>query len=126
MDRHPIGDLTEATLTKIKEMVDVNTVVGTPITTPDGITLIPVSKVTFGFASGGSDFPKTDKPAFGGGNGAGVKIDPVGFLCITDGVVKMITITSPASSTVDRLVEQIPDVLDKVDTFIDKYKKQQP
>lgn len=125
MDRHPIGDLTEATLTKIKEMVDVNTVVGTPITTPDGITLIPVSKVTFGFASGGSDIPKTERAAFGGGNGAGVKIDPVGFLCITDGVVKMITITSPASSTVDRLVEQIPDVLDKVDTFIDKHKKQQ-
>jgi sporulation protein YtfJ len=124
MDRHPIGDLTEATLTKIKEMVDVNTVVGTPITTPDGITLIPVSKVTFGFASGGSDYPKAEKQAFGGGNGAGVKIDPVGFLCITDGVVKMITISSPASSTVDRLVEQIPDVLDKIDTFIDKHKKQ--
>ena len=57
MERHPIGDLTEVTLSKIREMVDVNTIVGNPITTPDGITLIPVSKVTFGFTSGGADFP---------------------------------------------------------------------
>lgn len=125
MDRHPIGDLTEVTLSKIKEMVDVNTVVGNPITTPDGITLIPVSKVTFGFASGGSDFNKNENMGFGGGNGAGVKIDPIGFLCISDGVVKMITITSPASSTVDRLVEQIPDIIDKADGLVNKYKKQQ-
>lgn len=122
MDRHPIGDLTEVTLSKIKEMVDVNTIVGDPIKTPDGITLIPVSKVTFGFGSGGSDFPKTDNNGFGGANGAGIKIDPVGFLCISDGVVKMISITSPASSTVDRLVEQVPDILDKIDQFIDKHK----
>lgn len=123
MDRHPIGDLTEVTLSKIKEMVDVNTVVGSPIITPDGITLIPVSKVTFGFGSGGSDFNKNDNMGFGGGNGAGVKIDPIGFLCINDGIVKMITIASPASSTVDRLIEQIPDIVDKADQMINKYKK---
>ena len=123
MDRHPIGDLTEVTLSKIKEMVDVNTIVGDPIITPDGTTLIPVSKVTFGFGNGGSDIPYKERGGFGGGNGAGVKIDPVGFLTIKDGVVKMLNITAPASSTVDRLVELIPDVIDKIELLISKYKK---
>ncbi len=125
MDRHPIGDLTEVTLSKIKEMVDVNTIVGNPITTPDGTTLIPVSKVTFGFGSGGSDMSlKNNGSGFGGGNGAGVKIDPVGFLTISDGVVKMLNITAPANTTVDRLVEQIPDIIDKIQQMIEKYKKE--
>jgi len=123
MERHPIGDLTEVTLSKIKEMVDVNTIVGQPIITPDGTTLIPISKVTFGFGSGGSDMPFKDRGGFGGGNGAGVKIDPVGFLTITDGVVKMLNITAPASSTVDRLVELIPEIIDKVEQLIEKHKK---
>lgn len=123
MERHPLGDLTEVTLTKIKEMVDVNTIVGKPIITPDGTTLIPVSKVTFGFGSGGSDVPFKERGGFGGANGAGIKIEPIGFLTISDGVVKMLNITSPANSTVDRLVEQIPDIIDKVEQFIDKHKK---
>lgn len=124
MDRHPIGDFNETTLGKIKEMVDVNTIVGTPITTPDGITLIPVTKVIFGFGSGGGDYPAKDMTGFGGGGGAGVKLDPVGFLVINDGVVKMLNITAPANTTVDRLVEQLPEVMDKVDQFIDKHKKE--
>ena len=123
MDRHPIGDLTEVTLSKIKEMVDVNTIVGEPIITPDGTTLIPVSKVTFGFGSGGSDMPYKDRGGFGGANGAGVKIEPVGFLTICDGVVKMLNIMAPANTTVDRLVELIPEIIDKVQQLIDKYKK---
>lgn len=123
MDRHPIGDLTEVTLAKIKEMVDVNTIVGDPIITPDGITLIPVSKVTFGFGSGGSDMPYKDRGGFGGANGAGIKIDPIGFLTISDGSVKMININAPVGSTVDRIVEQIPDIIDKVEKLIAKYKK---
>ena len=123
MERHPIGDLTEITLTKIKEMVDVNTIVGQPIITSDGTTLIPVSKVTFGFGSGGSDMPLKTGSGFGGGNGAGVKIDPVGFLTISDGVVKMLNITAPANTTVDRLVELVPDIIDKVEQLIVKHKK---
>ncbi|PKM73865.1 MAG: sporulation protein YtfJ [Firmicutes bacterium HGW-Firmicutes-16] len=123
MDRHPIGDLTEVTLSKIKEMVDVNTIVGAPIITPDGTTLIPVSKVTFGFGSGGSDMPYKDRGGFGGGNGAGVKIEPIGFLTISDGVVKMLNISAPANTTVDRLVELIPEIIDKAQQLIDKYKK---
>ncbi len=122
MDRHPIGDLTEVTLGKIKEMVDVNTIVGDPINTPDGTTLIPISKVTFGFASGGGEYPVSNLGGFGGGNGAGVKIEPIGFLSISEGVVKMINISPPANTTVDRLVELIPDIADKIESLINKRK----
>ncbi len=97
MEMHPLGEMMETTMAKIKEMVDVNTIVGTPITTPDGITLIPVSRVSFGFGSGGSDFPVKDKSGFAGANGAGVKIEPIGFLTIKDGTVRMINITPPAT-----------------------------
>lgn len=123
MDKHPLGEMTETTLGKIKEMIDVNTIVGTPITTPDGITLIPITKVSFGFINGGSDYPKADQNGFGGGGGCGVKLDPVGFIVINDGNVKMLSIMPPANTTVDRLVEQIPDVMDKVEQFVDKHKK---
>ena len=121
MEKHPIGDLTEVTLSKIKEMVDVNTVVGTPITTPDGITLIPVSRVSLGFANAGSDL-KSRESAVGGGNGAGIKIEPVGFLCIQDGGVRMINIGSPASTSLDRLIEIAPEMIDKGEQLYKKYK----
>jgi sporulation protein YtfJ len=111
-------------MTKLKEMVDVNTVVGAPISTPDDITIIPVSKVSFGFASGGYDFPSPtkEKGGFGGGNGAGVKVEPIGFLIIKEGNIRMINIAPPAGTTIDRLVELIPEVIDRVDAFIDKRK----
>ena len=115
-------ELMEITMSKLKEMVDVDTVVGAPITTLDGITIIPVSKVSFAFASGGSDFPVKEKPGFGWGNGSGVKIDPIGFLVIKDANVRMINIAPPAGTTIDRLVELIPEVIDRVDAFIDKRK----
>ncbi|MGI5977991.1 MAG: GerW family sporulation protein [Oscillospiraceae bacterium] len=121
MEKHPIGDLTEVTLSKIKEMVDVNTVVGNPIVTPDGITLIPVSRVTVGFANAGSDLKARDN-AFGGGNGAGVKIEPVGFLCVQDGGVRMINISSPASTSIDRLIELTPELIDKGEQLYKKIK----
>lgn len=122
MERHPIGDLTETTLSNIKEMVDVNTIVGDPITTPDGITLIPVSKVTFGFTSGGADFPIKESAGFGGGGGAGVKIEPIGFLTIANGTVKMLNIEPPAGSTLDRVVDMAPEIIDKIQELIEKFK----
>ena len=73
----PLSDLMDASLAKIREMVDSNTVVGQPITTPDGVTLIPVSRLSFGFGAGGLDYGKQPTPNFGGGAGAGVKVDPV-------------------------------------------------
>lgn len=123
MDKHPISDLTEVTLERIKKMIDINTVVGDAITTPDGTTLIPVSKVSVGYGGGGSDFPIKDKGGFGGGTGVGVKMEPVGFLVISNGNVRMINITAPANTTVDRVVDLIPEITDKVEGFVEKRKK---
>lgn len=111
----------DVTMTKMREMVDVDTVVGSPITTPDGITIIPVSKVSYGFASGGSDFNLKTKEGFGGGNGAGIKIDPIGFLIVKDGGVRMINVTPPASTTIDRAIEKAPEFIDMIDALIAKY-----
>lgn len=124
---HPIGDLMNTTMQKIREMVDVNTIIGTPIRTDDGITLIPVSKLSFGFASGGSDFAtKNQKPegdnAFGGAGGAGVNISPVAFLIVKGDTVKLLPVGQPAGNTVDRVVELVPEMFDKVTGYFDKNK----
>ena len=120
MENSNIGNLMEITMQKIHEMVDVNMVVGSPITTPDGITVIPVSRVSYAFASGGSDFRVKEKPGFGGGNGAGVKIEPIGFLVVKDGNVRMVSITPPASNTIDRVIEKAPELMDTVESFLKK------
>ncbi len=118
-----LPNMLEGTIQKIREMVDVNSVIGTPITTPDGVTIIPVSKVSVGFGGGGSDFVsrnvnKQDNP-FGGGAGGGVKVTPICFLIVKDGNVRMMPVAAAANTTADRLVEQVPDVLDKVAAFLD-------
>lgn len=113
-----LPNMLENTISKIREMVDVNSVIGTPITTPDGVTIIPVSKVSVGFGGGGSDFTK-GSDAFGGGAGGGVKVTPICFLIVKDGAVRMMPVAAPANSTADRIVEQVPDLLDKVASFID-------
>ncbi len=120
MENSNIANLMETTMQKIREMVDVNTVVGAPITTPDGITVIPVSRISYAFASGGSDFRVKDKPGFGGGNGAGVKIDPIGFLVIKEGNIRMVSITPPASNTIDRVIEKAPELMDTIEGFLKK------
>jgi len=84
--------------------------------------LIPLSRVSVGFATGASDFPVKDKTGFGGANGTGIRIDPIGFLVVKDGNVRMLSIAPPAHTTVDRLVELIPDVLDRVEGFIEDRK----
>ena len=122
-----LPNMLENTIAKIRDMVDVNSVVGEPITTPDGVTIIPVSKVRVGFGGGGSDFVsknanKQENP-FGGGAGGGVKITPIAFLIIKDGSVRMLPVAAPANTTADRLVEMVPDVLDKVSSFIDSHTK---
>ena len=119
-----LPNMLESTIQKIKEMVDVNSVIGTPITTPDGVTIIPVSKVSVGFGGGGSDFttkssrPGEDNP-FGGGAGGGVTVTPICFLIVKDGAVRMMPVAEPASTTADRIVEMVPDTLDKISAFID-------
>ena len=117
----PLSDMMRTTMDKIHEMVDANTIIGQPITTPDGVTLIPISKVSFGFGSGGGDYGKTSvKEGFGGGSAAGVKIDPVAFLVIKDGATRVLPVAVPPVNTVDRIVEMTPDILDKVEKFFDK------
>ena len=116
----------ETTMQRIREMIDANTIVGEPITTADGIMLIPVSKVSFGFAGGGSDSPKKQeaRDAFGGGIGAGVNISPVAFIIVKGENIKLLHITPPAESTVDRLIETVPEMFDKVTDFIGKKKEE--
>ncbi len=123
MNDHPINSLMDTTMRKIKEMIDVNTIIGDPITTPDGTTIIPVSKVSYGFASGGSDLPtkKENKDCFGGGSGAGVTITPVAFLSVCKGNVKLIPIEK-YDGAVDRIVGMIPEVFDKVADYFKKDK----
>ncbi len=130
MEKHAIGELMEKTMSKIREMVDVNTIVGSPITTVDGITLIPVSKVSFGFAAGGSDFQtKKEKDGapdgFGGGSGAGVKIEPVSFLIIRDGNVRMISANTQQQSSVEKFVDAMPEIIDKVKEVLPKKKDEE-
>lgn len=116
-----LPNMLDKTIEKIREMVSVNSVVGEPITTPDGVTIIPVSKVSVGVGGGGSDFANKHggEAPFGGGAGGGVKVTPVAFLVVKEGNVRVVTIPTPANSTADRIVEQVPDVLEKIASFIE-------
>ena len=115
-----LNDLMQTAMEKVREMVDTNTMVGQPITTPDGVTLIPISKVSFGFGGAGGDYGKTQPKDFGGGSAAGVKIDPVAFLVIRDGITRVLPVAVPPVSTLDRVVEMVPDLMDKVEKYFDK------
>ena len=112
-------------MSKMREMIDANTIVGEPITTADGITLIPVSKVSFGFVGGGSDFSQktAHKNGFGGGTGAGVNITPVAFMVVKGGDVELIYVTPTTLSTIDRIIDTVPEVFDKVTDFLGKEKE---
>ena len=121
--KNPLSELMHSAMAKVREMVDTNTIVGQPITTPDGVTLIPISKVSFGFGSGGGDYGKVQPRGFGGGAGGGVKIDPVAFLVVKDGMTRVLPVAVPPVSTVDRIVEMTPDLMDKVEKYFDKKKE---
>ncbi len=125
MDNNPIGELMQSTMENVRNILKVDTVVGDPIFTPDGITLVPISRISVGFGGGGVEFNsrKAGERPYGGGNATGVKIDPIGFLVIKDGVVRMINVTPPASNTVDRIIDLVPQVLDRIDAFVDKNKE---
>ena len=123
MENNPIGELMQNTMENVKSILKVDTVVGDPIYTPDGITLVPISKISVGFGGGGVEFnsKKAGERPYGGGNATGVKIEPMGFLIIKDGTVRMVNVTPPANNTVDRVIELVPQVMDRVDAFIDKH-----
>ena len=129
---HPIQQLINDAMGKMREIVDSNTVIGTPITTREGTTILPVSKISFGFVSGGTDFAnEKQKDLFGGAASSGASITPVGFLVIKGDSVKLIQLAENGRA-VDRVLNMVPEVLDKVEGFIskdkksDKVEKQQP
>lgn len=119
-----ISEMLTSSMEKIQRMVDVNTIVGKPVDVGNGVTIIPISKVHIGMGGGGTDFATKNalsakKDPFGGGLGAGVSIDPVAFLVVRGDNVRMIPVAEPASTTLDRVVEQAPDLLDKLADFLD-------
>lgn len=122
-DQSAASGILATAIDRIKEMVDCQTIIGETIDAGDGIKIIPISKVTYGFASGGSDFPtKTSKELFGGGGGAGVTISPVGFLVIKDGEVTVKYISEGADSQAERIISMVPDVVNKVTDVVSKFK----
>ncbi len=123
MSEHAINGFMGVSMEKIRSMVDSNTMIGSPINCQDGTTVIPVSKVSLGFASGGSDIPtRTSKEYFAGGAGAGISVKPQGFLVIKDGDVRLIQLSMDADKG-NVLLNMIPDVVDKITALIPKKKK---
>ncbi len=124
MANNQLGNMMNNTMENIRQMVDVNTIIGEPVVCPDGTVIIPVSKVSYGFASGGSDLPSKANPNkdyFGGGAGAGVTIQPVAFLVVNNGNVKMLNMEFDGA--MDRVISMIPDAADKISELIKKLKK---
>ena len=125
MAEHPIQGLMNVTMDKIRQMADSNTIIGKPIKTDDGTTILPVSRISFGFASAGTDFDGknvANKDLFGGGSGAGVHIQPVAFLVVKDGCVRTIQL-SDGSNTIDRALTMLPELVDKVSALLKKEEK---
>lgn len=122
MAEHPINGLMGVTMDKIRELVNSDTIIGEPVSLPDGTTILPVSKVTFGVATGGSDFAaKQSKELFGGGSGAGVTVAPVAFLVVKDGNVRTIQLADPNNS-LERVITMLPELVDKLAALLKKEK----
>ena len=125
MSEHPIEGMMGVTMEKIRQMVDVNTIIGDPITCPDGTVILPVSKVGFGFAAGGSDWPtKQPKDFFGGGSGAGVSIQPIAFLVVSNGNVNLLELSNDESNA-GKVMDLIPNLVKTVGDFVKKPKDEE-
>lgn len=126
--KNPISEIMQESMAKVRELVDTNTIVGQPIQTPDGVTLIPISRVSIGFGGGGTAFgnkknAETDPNIVGSALGTGVRIEPVAFLIVKDGITRVMPVAVPAMNTVDRIVEMVPDMFDRVTGLIHDRKK---
>ena len=117
-----IEALVNTAMSKLREIADCQTIVGKEVVTADGTTIIPISKVSFGFASGGSDLPTKAKDTFGGGSGGGVSIQPMAFIVISNGEVKLLQMTANADKG-NAIVNMVPEVIDKVTAFLNKKKE---
>lgn len=112
------------TIDKIKNLVDTSTIIGEPMKISEKVTVIPISKVTYGFASGGSDFPsKSNAELFGGAGGAGITVTPVAFLVVNDDIVTIKTISS-SENPVEKVVSMVPEVVNTVSGLVNKFTKQ--
>ena len=116
--KNDLKSLMAESMEKVKEMVDANTIVGEPITTPDGVTLIPISRLSYGFGCGGGDYGKNGSS--GAGFGAGVRVEPMAFLVVKGGVTRMLPVGTPAITTVDRVIELVPELFDRVEGLVEK------
>ena len=118
-----LPNMLDGTLEKLRQMVDGNSIIGDAIHVGEDITVIPISKISLGVAGGGADYvskhPNNQENPFGGGVGAGVKVTPIAFLIIKEGSVRMLPAAAPANTTADRIVEMVPDTLDKIAAFVD-------
>lgn len=126
-NKQPLEGLMGTTIEKINQMVDVNTVIGNPVTSPDGTVIVPVSKVSYGFASGGSSFVSKSAPSkdlFGGGAGAGVSINPIAFIVISNGEAKVLTIDEPNSTLAEKALAMTPELLEKIIDILNKDKNE--
>ena len=117
--KNSLSEMMETSMDKIRQMVDSNTIVGEPITTPDGVTLIPVSRLSYGFGCGGGDYGKNGASS-GAGCGAGIRVEPMAFLVVKGGVTRMLPVGTPAITTLDRVIEMAPELFDRVESFVDK------
>ena len=119
----PISELVESTLNNIRSFAQTNTIIGSPIKTED-VTLIPVSRMSIGYGGGGMEFSAKDGKAvdgnYGGGTGAGARLDPVAFLVVRGDSVKLLPVAPPPATTIDRVIETVPEVVDKVTGFLEK------
>lgn len=121
-DRHPIEGLMQTAMESLKTMVDVNTILGDPVETPDGAVIVPVSRVSFGFAAGGSEFASANAKGsegshpFGGGSGAGIALNPVAFLVVGRESVRLLPVNQTA--IYDRLIDAVPQVLDRIQGMV--------
>lgn len=122
MENNKLSEMMQSTMNNIKNLVEVNNIVGEPIVTPDGQTIIPVSKLSFGFGGAGGDSVGS-KQGYGGGSAAAVKIEPIGFLVVKDDGVRMINVAPPAKNGVDRIIDLVPDVMDKIESIANTNKK---
>ena len=118
-NKSSLSAMMETSMDKIRQMVDSNTIVGEPITTPDGVTLIPVSRLSYGFGCGGGDYGKNGASS-GAGCGAGIRVEPMAFLVVKGGVTRMLPVGTPAITTLDRVIEMVPELFDRVESFVDK------
>lgn len=122
MKEKSANGILSTTIEKVRDLVDVSTIIGEPINLPDGLTIIPISKVTYGFASGGSDFPsKNNVELFGGAGGAGITINPVAFLVVKNGEVTIKHIVTNENAA-ERAVSMVPEMFDKVVSLTQKKK----